>query len=256
MKKILYFVFPLAILCACNSSKSAQTGAEAPPQYPTDIQAIFQKHGGIKQWAKMKTLYFEIAKPDGNDKLTIDLPSRCDLVESAKATIGFDGTKAWVLEKGEPYKGKAQFMHNLMFYFFAMPFVLGDKGIKYEKTADLVVQGKTYSGYKIVYDAGVGASSDDSYFLYFDTATKNMEWLGYTATFGSGKPSDKVNFIRYDDWKTVNGLALPNSIGWYKVENGVPTTLRNKVSFAQVKISETAMPKTTFAKPEQAKYAQ
>ncbi len=256
MKKILYVFLLGGVLYACNSPKSAQTAAQAPPQYPTDIQAVFQKHGGIKQWTKMKTLYFEILKPEGNDKLTVDLPSRCDVVESIKATIGFDGTKAWVLEKGEPYKGKAQFMHNLMFYFFAMPFVLGDNGIKYEKAADLTFEGKTYSGYKIIYNAGVGASPDDNYFLYFDKATKNMEWLGYTATFGSGKPSDKVSFIRYNDWKTVNGIALPNSIAWYKVENGVPTTLRNKVSFAQVKIMETAMPKTTFAKPEQAKYAE
>lgn len=81
-----------------------------------------------------------------------------------------------------------------------------------------------------------------------------MEWLGYTVTFGSNKPSEKVNFIRYNDWKTVNGLVLPNTLSWYKVENGVPTTVRNKMAFVNVKATEIPTLKTLFAKPEQAKY--
>lgn len=254
MKKTIYLLLISMSLGSCDSPKTAKSAAVSATNYPADINAVFEKHGGIRTWAKMKTLYFEMEKPDGNEKQTIDLQTRYDLIETPKATIGYDGTDSWVLEKGETYKGKARFYHNLMFYFYSMPFVLGDKGIKYEKTTDLTFEGKTYSGYKISYEAKVGDSPDDNYFLYFDAATHRMEWLGYTVTFGSNKPSDKVNFIRYNDWKTVNGLVLPNSLSWYKVENGVPTTVRNKVNFVNVKAMETPTPKAAFAKPEQAKY--
>jgi hypothetical protein len=250
----IFTVLIAAIFASCDSPKMAKTEAVSTTNYPTEINAVFAKHGGINTWAKMKTLYFEIAKPDGNEKQTIDLQTRFDLIETPKATIGFDGTDSWVLEKGEPYKGKARFYHNLMFYFYAMPFVLGDKGIKYEKTTDLSFEGKTYSGYKIAYEAKVGDSPDDNYFLYLNKETNVMEWLGYTVTFGSNKPSDKVSFIRYNDWQTVNGLVLPNTLSWYKVENGVPTTVRNKVTFVNVKAADVPTPKTVFAKPEAAKY--
>lgn len=149
MKKVFLFLVVSAILGSCQSTKSSKTKAVLSSNYPSDIKAVFEKHGGIKQWAKMKSLYFEIEKPDGIEKQTIDLQTRYDLIETPKATIGYDGTDSWVVEKGETYKRKARFYHNLMFYFYAMPFVLGDKGIKYDKTSDLTFEGKTYTGYKI-----------------------------------------------------------------------------------------------------------
>ena len=103
-----------------------------------------------------------------NEKHTIDLHSRKDKVETPPVEIGFDGKDVWLLDEAKAYKGNAELYHNLMFYFYAMPFVLADSGINYKVAEDLVYDGKNYPGIHISYNDGVGASSKDDYYLYYD----------------------------------------------------------------------------------------
>lgn len=57
-----------------------------------------------------------------------------------------------------------------------MPFVLGDEGLNYEKTADKEILGKNYQGIKITFDSGIGNSSSDEYF--YTTILQPIKWLG------------------------------------------------------------------------------
>ena len=78
-----------------------------------------------------------------------------------------------------------------------------------------------------------------------------MEWLAYTATFNSKKPSDNFNIIRYNNWNTVNGLVLPKAITWYKKdENGLPTEpARPATEFTLPLLSKAKLADSFYEKP-------
>ena len=264
MKKLFYIVLLLPFM-ACKQAAKTDTASnkemaketvemsKSEATYPEDFNKILEAHGGIANWRAQRTLSFVVPKPDNPETHTVDLWNRNEIIATKKNTVGFDG-KPWVLDTDGTYKGNPEFYHNLMFYFYAMPFVLGDEGINYSKAEDLVYDGVTYPGIEISYNAGVGASPKDNYYLYYNPETYQMEWLGYTVTYRSGEKSDRVSYIRYNDWKPIDGIMLPNSLSWYKVEDGKIGELRNKVVFEDVSLSKTAKPSSFYAKPEAATY--
>ncbi|PQV46888.1 hypothetical protein CLV33_10840 [Jejuia pallidilutea] len=207
--------------------------------YPESITKVFDAHGGVDTWNAMQSLVFTMKKPSGDEVTTTDLKNRTSLIEMPKHTIGFNGKDVWLTSKDTTaYKGNPKFYYNLMFYFYAMPFVLADDGIMYEETTPLVFEGQTYPGIKIGYEAGIGESPEDEYILYYNPETYKMEWLGYTVTFFSKEKSKEFHFIKYSNWQTVNGLLLPETLTWYKYENNLPTEKRNDLKFTDVKLSK------------------
>jgi len=180
--------------------------------YPENISKIFDAHGGLNNWNAMQSLVFTMPKPDGDEITTTNLKSRESLIDMPNHTIGFDGNELWLLQKDTTsYKGNARFYYNLMFYFYAMPFVLADDGIIYKDVGSSTFEGKDYPGILISYDAGVGESPDDEYILYYNPETYKMEWLGYTVTYFLKEKAKEFHFIKYSDWQTVEGLKLPNT---------------------------------------------
>ena len=258
MKKHILLLLIVPFIACKPSKKEAvkETIVDAvsiQKEYPEAMQKVFDAHGGIADWNAQRTLSFTIPKPDNAEVHTVDLLNRNEHIATPKYTLGFDG-KPWVLNGEEEYKGNPEFYHNLMFYFYAMPFVVGDDGINYSDTDDLVFEGKNYPGIRISYNDGVGTSPKDEYFIHYDADTNQMAWLGYTVTYRSGERSDKISWIRYNDWANYNGLAIPNSISWYKVEEGTITELRNTVPFENVIVSKEAKPASFYQKPEAATY--
>ena len=132
-----------------------------------------------------------------------------------------------------------------------MPFVLADDGIEYAETTPIEFEGKKYPGIKISYKANVGTSPDDNYFVYYNPETYQMEWLAYTVTYFSKKPSTKTNIIRYNDWTDVNGFLLPKSLTWYKKdENGkVTEPARKPTEFTLPLVSQGQLEDSFFEKP-------
>ncbi|WCO00737.1 DUF6503 family protein [Psychroserpens ponticola] len=219
--------------------------------YPESITKIFNAHGGVDTWKEMQTLTFTMAKDSGNETTITDLHNRSSLIKMPKHTIGYDGQDVWLHKKDTTsYKGKPKFYYNLMFYFYAMPFVLADNGIVYEDAKPLNFEGKTYPGIKISYQSGVGESPEDEYILYYDSETHKMAWLGYTVTFFSKEKGKEFHFIKYSEWQNVNGVQLPKTLTWYNYENNVPTTKRNDVEFSDVRLTKMKMKAKVFAKPE------
>ena len=166
--------------------------------------------------------------------------------------MGFDGKEVWLdQEVADSYKGDPSFYYNLYFYFYAMPFVLADNGIIYEKVADLTFEGIDYPGYKISYKANVGTSPDDNYIVYYNPKTYQMEWLKYTVTFKSKAPSDAFKIIRYNNWENVSGFILPKEITWYKKDkNGTPTEpAKPATEFTLPLVSKAKLADLFFQKP-------
>lgn len=260
MQKILWSLALLLFLSACQDATNQKTAATATPEnttpvklksYPANLQKVLDQHGGLAQWQKMRAMSYEIVKEGGNEAQMIDLHNRRERIEASNFTTGYDGKDFW-LEADTTYKGNAIFYHNLMFYFYAMPFVLADDGIIYNDVAPLKFEDKEYPGIRISYNDGVGVSPKDEYFIYYDAATQEMAWLAYTVTYFSKEKSKKLGWIRYDDWKVINGVKLPNSLSWYNSEEGKPTDFRNKVAFDNIKVAEEAFADKTFAKTEKA----
>ena len=219
-------------------------------KYPQDLQKVFDAHGTYGAWKEYKTLSYEIRNGESNEIHVLDLKKRMDLITMGDIQMGFDGDKVWLADPQNIYQGDPVFYHNLMFYFYAMPFVLGDEGINYGETEDLIVDGKTYPGIRITYDSGVGTSPKDEYYLHYDPETFQMAWLGYTVTYRTGEDSDTIKWIRYDDWQKVGDLVLPKSISWVAYEGREIGDKRNTVYFENIEVSKESKPKGFYKKPE------
>lgn len=231
--------------------KDLETQAVNTKTYPDNITKVFDAHGGLDLWKQMQALQFTISDDYGNEVTKVALKSRKTQIDMPNHTIGFDGNDVWLLKKDTmAYKGNPKFYYNLMYYFYAMPFVLADDGIQYKAADTLNFEGKAYPGIKISYEKGVGESPEDEYILYYDKDTYKMAWLGYTVTFFSKEKSKEFNFIKYGGWQTINGLLLPETLVWYTTENNLPTTKRNEVKFINVAITEQKMKPESFEKPE------
>ncbi len=216
------------------------------------MNKVFEAHGGLANWKKNRTLSFTLPKTSPETH-TIDLYSRHEKIETSEMAMGFDGKDFWLLDEKKSYKGDPIFYHNLMFYFYAMPFVLADKGIVYSETADLEFEGKKYPGVRITFKDGVGVSSKDEYYLHYEPETHQMTWLGYTVTYRSGEKSDNVKWIRYNDWGQVDGVLLPRSITWHDYEGRTIKEPREPTLFEDVVLQKTAKNAGFYSMPENAK---
>ncbi|WP_347374431.1 DUF6503 family protein [Aequorivita sp. Q41] len=278
MKKLIFILTVLVSLYSCKNDKKGNidnaveaprvegikmdslntTSAEVnkPKVYPAQLQAVFNAHGGLDQWKKMNNLCFEMNGKNGGETHTISLQDRKTKVEAKGWSIGFDGNQVWLLKHDLDYQGNPVFYHNLMFYFYAMPFVIADPGTNYVAVEPTLLDGKMYNGYKVSYDDGVGSSSKDEYIIYFDSETNKMAWLAYTVTFKDQEKSDNWRYIAYGKWETVNGLLLPKKITWWNVENGKPHDKKMDVKFDKITVTETQLDDSVFKKPTEAEYVQ
>jgi len=185
------------------------------------------------------------------------LHSRKSLIQTKTHNIGFNGKDVWYKEKdGKEFKGNAKFYYNLMFYFYAMPFVLADDGISYKNVDPLIVNEVEYPGILVSYDAGVGESPDDEYILYYDKTTNKMAWLGYTVTYGKNEKSTDFHFINYNKWQDVNGFLLPSELTWYKSEGFTIGEKRSTRKFVNIETSNAKPDDGIFQAPEGAKIAE
>ena len=223
-----------------------------PPRYSAALQKVFTAHGGLDAWKNKKTLIYEMPKQAATEIHTIDLYSRKDRIDTPNFSMGYDGKEVWLLDENNTYEGDPVFYHNLMFYFYAMPFVLADDGINYGEAQELVFEDKRYPGIRISYDSGIGTSPKDEYFMHYDPDTSQMAWLGYTVTYRSGEKSDNIKWILYNDWMEVDDLILPKSITWHAYEGRNIKEAKNTVSFDNVRLSTGSEPDSVYKKPEKA----
>ena len=237
MKRI-FIVLAIVFAASCKEGPKAETAESdmvseqmdasdtesSEMNYPEDLTMVFEAHGGLDTWKKKRNLSFTIPSPDAAEVNNVDLYSRKGKIEMPTASMGFDGENVWLMDEAKTYEGNPAVYHNLMFYFYAMPFVFADEGVNYGETEPLQFEGKSYPGIHMTFDDGVGASPKDDYYLYYDADTHQMAWLGYTFTYGSDERSENVSYIRYTDWADVDGVVLPTNLNWYNSEG---TTIKD-----------------------------
>ncbi len=261
MKYFTGLLIVLTIMACRERPAKVEVGSDVPisqqgatqTKYPSKLMKVFDAHGGLEKWRTMKSLVYDIPKDGFAERHTINLYSRKDRVDTPDYSMGYDGRDVWLVDSDSKYGGDPVFYHNLMFYFYAMPFVLADDGIIYRDTEDLVFDGKSYPGIGISYESNIGTSPKDEYFIHFDPDTSQMAWLGYTVTYRTGEKSDNVKWIRYDQWLDAEGIRLPKSITWYSYEGKTIQDAKNTVLFENVNLSSEAKDSQFFDKPEDAK---
>ncbi|WP_298536247.1 DUF6503 family protein [uncultured Algibacter sp.] len=256
MKPIISLITVL-LLISCNNEQKKQVevslNEDVPvvsKTYPENISKIFEVHGGLANWNTLRSLEFTMNKPKGHEVTLTDLRHRKSFISTDKFKMGYNGLDVWIKQDSMHYKGNPKFYYNLMFYFYAMPFILADDGIIYSDAKPLVFDGKTFPGIKITYDAGVGESPEDEYILYYDAETYKMTWLAYTVTFFTKEKGKEFHFIKYSNWQDVNGLLLPETISWYAYENNKPTEKKSDLKFTDIKVSKDKPNSKIFEVPE------
>lgn len=263
--QFIYLLLFLALVLGCKHEPDKQSkdvvntetaSTVSKRDFPPQIKDLFEKHGGYERWAQQGYLQFTLPKPDLPEIHHIALKSRKDLITTDKYRLGFDGQKVWVKQDSAYFGGNPRFYHNLMFYFYAMPFVLGDSGVIYEPAEDLVYKDTVYSGFKISFEDNVGETPEDNYFLYIHPKTGRMAWLGYTVTFFTGQTSDKVSWIHYAGWDEFNGLLLPTRLEWHDYKDGKLGDMTRTVRFTDIKLQENIPENITFSMPESAMVAE
>jgi len=241
----------LLLITACSTT---QLPISQPQQQelPKILKDGLAAHGGINQWNKMNTLKYSIERNEKPEHHLIDLKSRKVLLTHEDYKLGFDGKEVWITPDLEAFgKGSPRFYHNLIFYFYAIPFVLADPGINYEVLPQKEIEGQLYNVLKISYQAGVGDAPDDYYIAHFNTTTNRMDWLLYTVTYYSGEKSEKYNALKYD-WQEMNGLWIPSKLTGYKTKDGAITDFRYSRLFNKVSITSEVTNSSIFEMPKRA----
>lgn len=244
MKKLIFLAL---IVGACQPKEKALDQSN----YPSELQKVFAAHGGYEQWEKMQSLSYGIGE---GETQFISLKDRKVVIKSPARVIGYDGEQVWVMPDTADVQG-ARFYHNLYFYFFAMPFVLGDPGIVYEEMPAKTIDSEELQGIKIAYGQEIGDSPNDSYIIWYDPETYLMKWLMYNSTYHSGEPSDQYNLIKYGDWVTVNDLKLATSLKWFEYKKDSIGAVRGEAIFSNVLFSEKVPDFKIFEMPEGAQVA-
>lgn len=244
----------LFIGCQPNQQQEASDSIDEAPvkvdHHSASITQVFDAHGGYANWASMKQMSYD----RGGEKTVVNLENRKIKLTSETQTIGFDGANVWIAPDSLD-ASRARFYHNLYFYFYAMPFVVGDPGVFYEDVEPKDFLGKSLNGVKVSYGDGIGDSPKDYYIVWYDPTTYKMEWLMYTVTFRSGEAHENYNLIKYDQWAEVEGLNLPTTIQWYVYKDGEIGEMRNEATFENIQLSVTAPSDDLFVMPEGAKIA-
>lgn len=157
MKYLCQTIIVLIASCQSKTANTETTTYQDPAHHISALSDVFEAHGGYENWSRMNSLSYQ----KGEESTITDLKSRMIRVKSPERTIGFDGTDVWVTPDTVDASG-ARFRHNLYFYFYAMPFVVGDPGAYYEQLEQRELAGSVYDQIKVSYKENVGDAPDDN----------------------------------------------------------------------------------------------
>lgn len=212
------------------------------------LRAI-EAHGGLAAWYRAPTSSYtwEYANKGADlhfkSFLVVDNRTRRayhDLIftgpyenpRRVDARFAFDGERTWIapdsIERPNPH-----FWALSGFYFQQIPFVFADPGLNYRSVSDDTIDGTPHDMVEVTFEEGVGDSPGDTYTLYLDKKTGQLDAIRYTVSYGRDvEPGADLpeTFFDYEDFVTVDGLMVPTQFKGYSYsdETGPGDTLRNK----------------------------
>jgi hypothetical protein len=240
------FFFFFILLLSCNKTKDISL-----------LDKVIEKHGGIENWNSYKTLEFDLERSGVKEHHIVDLKSRKVLITSKEYTIGFDGKDVWIVPNKEAlkYPFGPRFYHSIYYYRAATPFIFADPGVNHKKLRNQNIDNKEYNVIKVFYDSEIGDTPNDSYILYVDTKTNELDFLLYTITYNE-KAGKKYRAYKYR-WQNISGLLLPSEgipYNNWDEENKILGEASNKriALFKNMKLKKESLSSEVFNKPEKA----
>jgi len=256
-----YLIIPFLFLVACANVKPSESETEAVTMPVEEVKRevspllspVLAAHGGLETWADFGELSFTASYgPEQQESFLLDLHSRQELITGAGYTVGYDGVNYWQVLEGDTKPKNPEFTINLQFYFFAMPFVLSDEGVKTAALPNRSLQGQEYEVLKVTFGEGVGVASKDQYLLYVHPQSKQLTYLLYSVTYFDAGRAERYNAAHYADWQEVDGLKVPKTMISYVWDSENETLGEKKRSkeFSQVSFKSQRPDASIFARPE------
>lgn len=233
------------------------------------LRRILDVHGGLDSWYTTGTYSFDF------DYQPYEAPERrmfthnqvdtwsgrvrqTELGDGADATLGWDGSEAWIVPSPDAFPAPAAFWATTPYYFAAIPFVLADPGTQhaFEGAFDLPMPDGTSVPTlvtKVSFEPGTGQAPDDYYVVHADPQTFKMVALRYIVTDPAVRRSDapppKETILYYSDERTIHGLHIPHHYDGYRYADGAPGVRKSTVDLANVSMTQ-AIPLSAFSRPE------
>lgn len=255
MKNHLFALCIACLLLFFASCSNQQSSAPAmADSFPPALTSGLRAHGGLDNWKKYRTLQFTLASKENPENHLIDLDSRKVLITTDTSfTMGFDGQSVWVSPSLQSYPGSsARFYHNLIFYFFSIPFVMTDPGTVHSDMPDAQLNGVAYRRVRVTFGNDVGDSPKDQYILWFRKDNDRLGLINYSVTYFDQGNADRFNAIVYEEWQQVNELLLPKTWTHHRWENDSLGEARSTVRIENVSLSTISPDASLFAVPAEA----
>ncbi len=189
-------------------------------------------HGGLDAWHNAETSHYVWGFTGGLKTRMVahnrtrhvyhDVLSMGGEVLPDEAQIVWDGTHAWAVPDSLPVR--VRFMATTGYYFQSIPFILADRGVRYEVMPPAILDSVEHHIIRATFDDGVGDAPGDHYTLYIHPKTYVVNAIRYRSTFGQGRPPIDENMsevlLYYKDYITVDGLMVSTRFEGYEFSDG------------------------------------
>jgi hypothetical protein len=236
-------------------------GCSAPkkplPQVDPEFKSVLDTHGDWSKWINAKAMSYVIIHETNLtlENHFINLDTRETRIDASNFQIGFDGDSVWISPNREAFDGNSvRFYHNLYFYFLTIPYIFTDPGVIVEKVNDRILNRKTYKTFLVKMGKNTGNSPNDTYYILVDPETNLLEYLLYTVTF-FGNPDPILSALKYEDYRSADGVQFPRVLTGYSLENDSTSTIRYQVSFGDILLLDEKFEGKLFEKPEKGVFA-
>jgi hypothetical protein len=246
-----YFLI-IVIAAFTFSCEQKDTTPDPRLDQPAEFKKLLDAHGNWSKWINAKAFSYAMVHETNLawENHYISLTDRKVRIDADTWQIGNDGEKVWISPNRQAFQGKSvRFYHNLYFYFFSIPYIFTDPGVSVKKIENKLVNGISHEAFEVSFEANVGSSPDDNYFMLVDPETGKLAWVLYTVTFFD-KTNTKLNALKYEDYRDAGGLIFPRIMTGYQFENDSTKRLSYQVTFSDVLLVDKAMDAELFAMPE------
>ena len=220
--------------------ESTETVQTPVPDFPEAFAQGHEALGGLDKWKSYGTLTFSEVSETDTTKYTVDLMSRHERIEKyGHYKVGFTADDMAFYPNRDSFPSEnPRFMHNLRFYFFAIPYVTADPGAFQEEMEPTEMDGKMYNRVKITFGDGVGVAPKDQYILWYNQSDNMLAFINYSVTYFNEGNAKKYNAIVYSNWKEAGGIKFPGTMTGYRWENGTFGEERYSRNFDMIEVSE------------------
>jgi hypothetical protein len=231
---------PVALFTACGPGRTAAATQTTPAAFDaskSDAKAVeiadqvIAASGGEAAWTKAKQIEFTAkVTVDGQEKVNVHHVwdrwngrhhfEKADPVSKAELMVGYeqfgdakfgevDGHSDIPRDQVAKMKGEAEKRIAIDAFNLLLPFKLKDPGVTLkfvEERPDPATPDKmAYDVVKMTFDAGVGLSPGDVYYVVVDKASHLIHHIEMVE---SGKADDQRIGYKFDDYQDIGGLKL------------------------------------------------